>query len=258
MNLNKPTYNKFMHLSERDTIQKRIDSARTMLEDLHRALKVRSEYDDAIDQTMRIIKLATDRDFFGKGRSLDNYAAAAYYIVLRMKTAPYLLIDLSDKLNVNLFKLARCFLRMVRFLGMQDKLPLIEPVIFIKRYCGILNFGEKTSMISKTATHLVRRMKRDWMAHGRRPSSLCGAAILIAAKLHEVPCTTRDICEVVSVCDETIKRRLDEFKQTKTAKLTREEFQQLEDRLDNLEGEQDPPAFSKARMKSMKIKQQAS
>jgi len=37
-----PTYNKFMHLSERDTIQKRIDSARTMLEDLHRALKVRS------------------------------------------------------------------------------------------------------------------------------------------------------------------------------------------------------------------------
>ena len=205
----------------------------------------------SIDQTMRIIKLATDRDFFGKGRSLDNYAAAAYYIVLRMKTAPYLLIDLIDKLNVNLFKLARCFLRMVRFLGMQDKLPLIEPVIFIKRYCGILNFGEKTSVISKTATHLVRRMKRDWMAHGRRPSSLCGAAILIAAKLHEVPCTTRDICEVVSVCDETIKRRLDEFKQTKTAKLTREEFQQLEDRLDNLEGEQDPPAFSKARMKSM-------
>lgn len=36
-----------MHLNERDTIQKRIDSSRTMLEELHRALKVRSEYDDA-------------------------------------------------------------------------------------------------------------------------------------------------------------------------------------------------------------------
>lgn len=41
------TYNKFLHLNERDTIQKRIDSARTMLDDLHKRLNVRSEYDDA-------------------------------------------------------------------------------------------------------------------------------------------------------------------------------------------------------------------
>jgi transcription factor IIIB subunit 2 len=72
------------------------------------------------------------------------------------------------------------------------------------------------------------------MSHGRRPSSLCGAAILIASKIHDVPCTTREICNKVFVCDETIKRRLDEFKQTKTAKLTREEFERMEENLDDL------------------------
>lgn len=36
------------------------------------------------------------------------------------------------------------------------------------------------------------------------------------------------------MCDETIKRRLDEFKQTKTAKLTREEFERMEENLDDL------------------------
>jgi transcription factor IIIB subunit 2 len=205
-----------MHSNERDTVQKRLDYARDKIEELKRLLSVDSDYDDMyngklcrIDAAIRVIKLANDRDFFGKGRNLDNYAVAAYYIVLRIKKAPYLLIDFSDKLNVNLFKLARCFLRMVRFLGLQEKLPLIEPTIFILRYCVMLNFPEKTKKIAETAINLVKRMKRDWMSHGRRPSSLCGAAILISAKIHEVPCTARDICDTVSVCDETIKRRLD-------------------------------------------------
>jgi transcription factor IIIB subunit 2 len=51
-------------------------------------------------------------------------------------------------------------------------------------------------------------MKRDWMSHGRRPSSLCGAAILIASKIHGIKCSIADICQTVFVCDETIRRRL--------------------------------------------------
>jgi transcription initiation factor TFIIIB Brf1 subunit/transcription initiation factor TFIIB len=45
-------------------------------------------------------------------------------------------------------------------------------------------FLEKTNQVRETANKLLKRMKMDWMAHGRRPSSLCGAAILIAALNH--------------------------------------------------------------------------
>lgn len=149
-----------------------------------------------------------------------------------------------------MFKLARCYLRLAKFLGLEHELPLIEPGLFIQRYCTMLDFPEKNREIATTAIRLVQRMKRDWMSHGRRPSSLCGAAILIASKIHGVRCTIGDICQTVVVCDETIRRRLEEFKQTKTAKLTKDQFERMESKLDTLSEEEDPPAFYKARMKS--------
>lgn len=179
---------------------------------------------------MRVIKYANSLNFFDKGKNIEIYAAAAYYITLRfMKVEflfyfqqPYLLIDFSDKMNVNLFKLARCFLKLLRCLGFQNQLPLIDPSIYISRYCKMLELGDKTKEVAMTATKLIQRMKRDWMCQGRRPSSLCGAAILIATKIHDLQCSTSEICKTVVVCDETIRRRLEEFKQTSVAKLTKE------------------------------------
>ena len=98
----------------------------------------------------------------------------------------------------------------------------------------MLDFPEKAREICTTAIRLVQRMKRDWMSHGRRPSSLCGAAILIASKIHGIRCSIGDICQTVVVCDETIRRRLEEFKQTKTAKLTKDQFERMESKLDTL------------------------
>ena len=64
------------------------------------------------------------------------------------------------------------------------ELPLIDPSLFIYRFCNRLEFNEKTHQVSMTALRLLQRMKLDWMCYGRRPASLCGAAILIAARYH--------------------------------------------------------------------------
>ncbi len=50
-----------------------------------------------------------------------------------------------------------------------------------------------------TALRLVSRMKKDWMHFGRRPSGLCGAALLIAARLHRFNRTVADVIKVVKV-----------------------------------------------------------
>jgi transcription factor IIIB subunit 2 len=60
-------------------------------------------------------------------------------------------------------------------------------------------------------------MMVDWMSYGRRPSSLCGAALLISARVHGESLTTAEVCKVVLVCGETIRKRLAEFKFTPLA-----------------------------------------
>jgi transcription factor IIIB subunit 2 len=85
-----------------------------------------------------------------------------------------------------MFPLARCYLKMSKKFGFQQELPQIDPSLLIHRYCRMMNFGEKTEVVAASAIKLIKRMKRDWMCQGRRPSSLCGAAILIAAAIHKI------------------------------------------------------------------------
>ena len=51
---------------------------------------------------------------------------------------------------------------------------------------------------------------------------------MIAAKIHGFRRTPAQITKAVHVCEETIRKRLDEFKETKTAKLTRIELKEIE------------------------------
>lgn len=155
----------------------------------------------AVDQSLRIIKLADIFDFFNKGKSLKLYSAAALYIALRLKQAPYLLIDFSDKMGENLFKLARCYLRLVKRLHLNYQLPLLDPSVFIFKYIRNMEFGERSHEVGEMAIRLVQRMERDWMCQGRRPSSICGVAILIAAKFLNLPCTLAEISKTVYVCE---------------------------------------------------------
>ena len=103
--------------------------------------------------------------------------------------------------------------------------------------------------IIATANRLVQRMKRDWMHYGRRPSGLCGAAILVAARLNQVHCSIKDIIKVVKVCETTIRKRLCEFSETPTSNLTLDEFMTID-----LESEEDPPCF-KASKRKQKLSQ---
>lgn len=74
------------------------------------------------------------------------------------------------------------------------------------------------------ATRLVQRMKRDWIATGRRPTGLCGAALLLAARCFNFNRTVADVVRVVHISEAVVKKRLDEFGQTPSSTLTIDEF----------------------------------
>lgn len=72
------------------------------------------------------------------------------------------------------------FLNLVKVLSLKDKLPLVDPSIFIHRFAAMLDFGTQTQAVAMDALRLVQRMERDWIQTGRRPAGICGACNLIA------------------------------------------------------------------------------
>lgn len=58
----------------------------------------------------------------------------------------------------------------------------------------------------------------------RRPSGICGACLLIAARIHGFNRTRQDVLNVVRIGDLTLRNRLAEFENTPSSQLTPLEF----------------------------------
>ncbi|XP_064427776.1 transcription factor IIIB 90 kDa subunit isoform X3 [Mirounga angustirostris] len=150
-------------------------------------------------------------------------------------------------IQVNVYVLGKTFLLLARELCINA--PAIDPCLYIPRFAHLLEFGEKNHEVSMTALRLLQRMKRDWMHTGRRPSGLCGAALLVAARMHDFRRTVKEVISVVKVCESTLRKRLTEFEDTPTSQLTVDEFMKID-----LEGECDPPSYT-AGQRKLRMKQ---
>lgn len=96
--------------------------------------------------------------------------------------------------------------------------------------------------VANDAVRIVQRMNRDWMTPGRRPAGVCGAALILAARMNNFRRSVREVVFVVKVQEQTIFNRLDEFKATESGILTVEEFRTID-----LERTADPPAFTQGK-----------
>uniref|UniRef100_UPI0037E86A82 BRF1 general transcription factor IIIB subunit b n=1 Tax=Semicossyphus pulcher TaxID=241346 RepID=UPI0037E86A82 len=195
-----------------------------------------------LDTAFNFFKMVVSKHLT-RGRKTEHVIAACLYLVCRTEGTPHMLLDLSDLLQVNVYILGKTFLLLARELCINA--PAIDPCLYIPRFAHMLEFGVKTHEVSMTALRLVQRMKRDWMHTGRRPSGLCGAALLVAARMHKFRRTVKDVISVVKVCQTTLRKRLTEFEDTPTSQLTIDEFMRVD-----LEQECDPPSFIAAQHKA--------
>ncbi|XP_066262675.1 transcription factor IIIB 90 kDa subunit [Euwallacea similis] len=194
-----------------------------------------------IDTACSFFKMALSRNLT-RGRRNTHVHAACVYLSCRTEGTAHLLIDISDVLQICCYELGRTYLKLAQALCIN--VPSVDPCLYILRFASKLEFGAKTQQVTNTALRLVQRMKRDSIHSGRRPSGLCGAALLIAARLHEFNRSIGDIVKVVKVHESTMRKRLIEFGDTPSSALTLEEFMTVD-----LEEEQDPPSFKAARKK---------
>ena len=202
-----------------------------------------------MDTAFNFYKLAVSRGLT-RGRKIRQVIAACLYLVCRTEGTPHMLLDLCDIVHDD-----ACYISSLGKLAMKFayllciKLPEIDPGLFIPRFAQKLEFGDKTHDVTLTALRLVQRMNRDWMATGRRPSGLCGAALLVSARMYDFQRSLDDIVKVVKIGKTTLRKRMLEFEDTPSSNLTVDEFHSID-----LEEEHDPPAYTRSR-KFNKIKQ---
>ncbi|KAA8567304.1 hypothetical protein EYC84_010335 [Monilinia fructicola] len=199
----------------------------------------------------QIFKLASMNNFI-QGRRTDLVAAVCLYSACR-KEQPcrVMLIDFADKSQVNVFQLGRIFKALHKQISLAtDGILPVLPEDLIWKFASKLEFYEQTEKVADDAIRMVRRMSLDWMVMGRRPSGVCGACLILAARMNNFRRTVTEVVYVVKVTTATIQKRLEEFKRTPSSALTVEEF------LNNefLESAHDPPSFyrnSEAYIKEM-------
>ncbi|CAI9744207.1 transcription factor IIIB 90 kDa subunit-like [Octopus vulgaris] len=199
-----------------------------------------------MDTAVNFFKMAVVKRLT-RGRKSLHVIAACLYLVCRTEGTPHMLLDFSDVLQTNVYVLGKVYNQLARELCIVA--PAIDPCLYIARFAHKLQLGDKEHDVSMTALRLVQRMKRDWMHTGRRPSGLCGAALLVACRIYGFNRTVKNLIHVVKVCESTIRKRLNEFEVTPSSQLTIEEFSKID-----LEQEMDPPSFS-AGSKKRKVEQ---
>ncbi|KAG8649885.1 transcription factor IIIB 60 kDa subunit isoform X2 [Manihot esculenta] len=178
-----------------------------------------------VDQAMVYYRIAVERNFT-KGRRTEQVQAVCLYIACRENRKPYLLIDFSNYLRINIYVLGAVFLQLCKVLNLTEHpicQKLLDPSIFIHKYTASLA-GGKNKDISDSALTIIASMNRDWMQTGRRPSGLWGAALYISALSHGLNCSKSDILKLVHVCEATLSKRLVEFESTESGSLTIEEL----------------------------------
>ncbi|BCR84799.1 transcription factor TFIIIB subunit BRF1 [Aspergillus chevalieri] len=193
----------------------------------------------------QVFKLAVGLNFI-QGRRTKTVAAVCLYIACRRQDGnTTMLIDFADVLMINVFKLGRTYKALLEELRIGGNVFLMNPIdpeSLIYRFAKQLEFGSATMQVASEAIRIVQRMNRDWMTTGRRPAGVCGAALILAARMNNFRRTVREVVYVVKVTEITISQRLNEFSSTESGELTVDQFRSVQ-----LENAHDPPSFTRAR-----------
>lgn len=200
---------------------------------------------DVCELAERIFKKALHERFI-RGRTIEIVAAACVYVAIRQKKSTgYLLVDVADNVECGIFELAATALRLSTCVS--EIMPAIDPTLFIDRFTDELKFGRLAPEIKETAIQIIRRFDRDWIQTGRKPSGICGAAIMLAARIHGVDVSKDTILKCARVCHATINKRLNEIAKTELAKSSISEIRENQDIIKEEVNELPP---------SMKVKKQ--
>jgi transcription factor IIIB 90 kDa subunit len=187
----------------------------------------------------------------------ENAAICLYIACRQQKESTTMLIDFAEQLRINVFDLGATYKQFLKAIGLEDQIeeiPLLEIEPLLLKYAKRLEFGTQVRQVANDAALVLSRMDRDWIKTGRQPAALCGASLILAARMNNFRRTVREVVYVVKAGEFTIHKRLDEFRRTKAGRMTVEQFRTYANRLKE---QANPPILYEAALRESRRKQLA-
>tara|TARA_B100001250_G_scaffold403931_1_gene419127 strand:+ start:1088 stop:2023 length:936 start_codon:yes stop_codon:yes gene_type:complete len=141
-----------------------------------------------------------------RGRSIDALVAASIYLVCNMNKLGRTLDEVSTSTRVGRKELTRCYKILKKELGI--RLRVNHPRDFIAGFCSKL--GLPATTLSKTID-IIDGAERKELIDGKSPTGIAAAAIYIASYLTDHIRTQREIADISSVTEVTIRNRYKEL-----------------------------------------------
>ena len=199
-----------------------------------------------LEISMKYYKLCLNKNF-SKGIKSKILCCVILYSICRLNKINILLIEFSNIIKINLFKLGTIYIKFIKLFDLN--IPLLDSSLILKKLISkFKNFNSnEIQQINQIAFKILQCMKKNWLIEGRNPNGICAACIFISLKLNNFK--TDDVCKIINISKKTINLRINEFKQSKFALLSKDEL--LNINLDNYE-ENNPPSFVKNRENGFK------
>ncbi|KAK3989349.1 transcription factor iiib-like protein [Cladorrhinum sp. PSN332] len=204
--------------------ERTLREAKNMLQEFTFKLRIPVE---VADKAAQIYQMAMANNFT-QGRKKPNVCAVCMYAACREREGNnVMLIDLADIIKVDVFLLGRSYKELLKQIPStkEGNRPIMfEDLIF--RFASKLEFLHDTHAVATSAVRIAKRMRADFIAAGRRPSGVCGAAIILAARAHNYRRTVREVVYIAKVTMATLQERMQEFANVPAAQLTIKEFEE--------------------------------
>jgi len=162
--------------------------------------------DAVIEKTAYLYRKAQEKNLV-KGRSTSSVLAAAIYISCRDLGASRSLRDISVGTFVKRKDISRSY-RML-LLGLDIKVPLVDPAKCIVKIANQAGISEKTKRIALDAMKEIVEMK---LSAGKNPMGLAATILYISCLKNSEIKTQKDIAEAAGITEVTIRNRVKELK----------------------------------------------
>jgi len=141
-----------------------------------------------------------------RGRSIEGVSAAALYAACRQCNVPRTLDEISNASSMSRKDIGRTYRYITRELGL--KLMPTSPQDYIPRFCSELKLSADVQ--AKTLDIIKGAVDRE-LTSGRGPIGIAAASLYIATILCGERRTQREVAEVASVTEVTIRNRYKEL-----------------------------------------------
>ncbi|MBP1450155.1 MAG: transcription initiation factor IIB [Thermoproteus sp.] len=152
-----------------------------------------------VDRALEIYRQASERGLT-RGQSVEAMAAAALYTACRLLKTPRLLSEFTKYTTAPKKRIARCYRLLLKELDI--KVSIDVPILHISKIARRLGLSND---VVKTAIDIAQKIKERGLNIGKGPVSIAVFALYLAARLHGIPITQKEIAKAADTTEATIR-----------------------------------------------------